>query len=335
MLGPLMLGIAGLELTGEERERLQHPAVGGVILFARNYASPEQVQALCQALRALRQPTLVIAVDQEGGRVQRFQTGLSALPALRRLGEAYSHAPALALEAARQAGWLMAAELLALGVDLSFAPVLDLDYGVSTIIGDRSFGRDAQSVSALGLAWQRGAREAGMVSVGKHFPGHGGVAPDSHTADASDPRALSDLTHTDLLPFRRLIDNGLAGVMMAHVSYPQVDLQPASFSNAWINYLRKTLGFEGAIFSDDLDMAAAAVVGDRTARAQAALAAGCDMAIIGNAGRAADAVLSSVAAARTDQGLRLVRLHGRGTLAWADLSTHPHAQTARALLADL
>ncbi|MBY5268163.1 beta-N-acetylhexosaminidase [Spiribacter salinus] len=335
MLGPLMLGIAGTELLGEERERLCHPAVGGVLLFARNYRDPAQLAGLTEAIRGLRNPPLLIAVDQEGGRVQRFRAGLTELPAAERLARSYASAPSLAQEAAQRAGWLMAMELRALGVDLSFAPVLDLDHGISQVIGDRALGADAQTVATLGLAWQRGAREAGMACVGKHFPGHGGTAPDSHEASARDPRSVTDLEHQDLLPFRRLIDNGLAGVMMAHVAYPAMEDCPAGFSPRWIQYLRETLRFEGSIFSDDLEMAGAAGAGSLQARVQAALQAGCDMAVLGNAAREADAILAEVSGHSSGRGLRLARLHGRGGEPLATLQARADYQAARELLAAL
>ena len=331
MLGPLMLGIEGLELLGEERERLCHPAVGGVLLFARNYHDPAQMLALTTAIKALRRPSLLIAVDQEGGRVQRFQAGLTKLPAARCFGQLATVDLAGAEQAAQQTGWLMAAELRALGIDLSFAPVLDINYGISAVIGDRALSDQADIVARLGLAWQRGTREAGMACVGKHFPGHGGVAPDSHFESASDPRALADLVHTDLLPFRRLIDNQIAGIMMAHLAFPQVDQKPVGFSVVWHNYLRNNLKFEGAIFSDDLQMRSAEVAGDLTARVRAVLAAGGDMAILGNAAREVDTVLDQTQALSAERALRLTRLHGRGGVALDALlasAAHKNAREA-------
>ncbi|MEX0448286.1 beta-N-acetylhexosaminidase [Spiribacter sp. 221] len=335
MLGPLMLGVAGTQLTGEERERLAHPAVGGVLLFARNYEAPGQLLALTRSIRDIRHPPLLIAVDQEGGRVQRFRHGLTALPAAGRLGQAALEAPALAREAARAAGWVMAAELRALGVDFSFAPVLDLDRGISRVIGDRAFSDAPEWVADLALAWQRGVRAAGMVCVGKHFPGHGGTAPDSHEASAVDERALPDLVHTDLLPFRRLMDNGLAAVMMAHVVFPAVDLMPAGFAPSWVRYLRGGLGFEGAIFTDDLEMAAAEVAGGPADRLDAAIAAGCDMAVFGNAGRRADALLDRCHRSDPLSALRLARLHGRGGESLTTLHSSVAYREAREQLAGL
>ncbi len=335
MLGSLMLGLEGTQLLGEERERLQHPAVGGVILFSRNYANPTQLRALTAAIRALRRPPLLIAVDQEGGRVQRFREGFTTLPALGQLGRAWRTAPALALEAAEQTAWLMATELRGCDVDFSFAPVLDIDHGISEVIGDRAFGGSADAVATLALAWQRGAKAGGMISVGKHFPGHGGVAPDSHHMAAVDNRALADLIHADLLPFRRLIDNGLASIMMAHVEYPDVDKKPAGFSSIWVQYLRNQMNFQGAIFSDDLEMAAAAIAGDLANRVNAALTAGCDMAILGNAGRAVDRVLDRLPAIDSRSALRLARLHGRRPSETDPNAIEQRMISAKALLAEL
>ncbi len=335
MLGPLMLGIEGHTLLGEERARLRHPAVGGVLLFTRNYENPQQLAALVAEIRSLRDPALLIAVDQEGGRVQRFREGFTTLPPAQALGRAWESAPALALDAAHQIGWLMARELRAVGVDFSFAPVLDIDRGISKVIGDRAFAAQPETIARLAIAWQRGAREAGMVSIGKHFPGHGGVAPDSHHASATDHRQLADLYHTDLLPFRHLIDNGLAGVMMAHLVFSDVDSKPVGFSDKWISYLRNHLAFSGAVFTDDLDMAAAAAVGDLSQRIRLSLKAGCDMAVVGNAGRAIDSVLDQLPTPDTLSALRLARLHGRNAVTPDDLVDDPRVISARALVADL
>lgn len=335
MLGPLMLGIEGVELLGEERERLRHPAVGGVLLFSRNFNDPDQLTELTASIKNLRHPPLLIAVDQEGGRVQRFRTGLTGLPAPGVIGQAMTTTPALAREAAQSAGWLMAAELRALGVDFSFAPVLDIDRGVSRVIGDRAFSASPGTVAELGLAWQRGVRAAGAICVGKHFPGHGGTAPDSHTHDADDRRPLADLVHEDLLPFRRLIDNGLAAVMMAHVRFPAVDPHPAGFATPWVDYLRKTLGFEGAIVTDDLEMAAAARIGEPLERVRRALAAGCDMAVFGNAGRRIDPILDRLPSPAPLSALRLARLHGRPAVDRQALYESADYRAARDLLAGL
>ncbi len=311
-LGPVMTGIAGPSLTPAERELLAHPAVGGVILFSRNYESPDQLTRLTQAIHALRTPPLLIAVDQEGGPVQRFRDGFTRLPPAARLGRRYDDDPAAARRLAEQCGWLMAAELRAAGVDLSFAPVLDLDYGVSAVIGERAFHRDPEAVADLAAHYIRGMQEAGMAAVGKHFPGHGGVAADSHRALPVDPRPFVDLESADLLPFARLVGHRLAGVMIAHVLYPEVDARPAGFSRRWLHeVLRRRLGFQGAVFSDDLGMGAAAAAGDYPTRARAALAAGCDMILLCNDPDAPAPVLEALSDYRDPAaGLRLAHLHG-------------------------
>jgi beta-N-acetylhexosaminidase len=271
--GPLMIDVAGTVMTAAERARLRHPLVGGVILFARNYADRAQLAALCADIHAARTPRLLIAIDHEGGRVQRCRAGFTRVPAMRRLGEWWDRAPAAATAAARAIGFTLAAELRACGVDLSFTPVLDLDYGVSSVIGDRAFHRDPQAVVQLAGALIDGLHAAGMACCGKHFPGHGHVAADSHLAIPVDERSLDELAD-DLLPYRQL---KLDAVMPAHVIFPQVDSRPAGFSPVWIDRLRREFGHAGVIFSDDLSMEGASVAGDIVGRAQAAWDAGCDM----------------------------------------------------------
>jgi beta-N-acetylhexosaminidase len=276
-LGPLMVDIAGRKLTPEDREVLGHPLIGSVILFTRNYEDPAQLAALVADIRSLRSPPLLVAVDHEGGRVQRFRKGFSVLPAMRRVGLEYDLDPKQGLAMARSLNWLMAAELRAVGIDYSFAPCVDLDYGVSEIIGDRAFHSDAEIVARLALAAVAGMREAGMAATAKHFPGHGAVVADSHLALPVDRRELADLA-ADVLPYRRLIPNELAAVMVAHVLFPAVDSLPASFSRRWVtDFLRGELGFRGVVFADDLTMEGASVVGGIVERAEAALAAGCDV----------------------------------------------------------
>jgi beta-N-acetylhexosaminidase len=312
-LGPVMLDVTGTALTIEDRERLLHPLTGGVILFSRNYESPEQVRALVDEIHGLRTPQLLVAVDHEGGRVQRFRSGFTVLPPMRRLGELYEHQPQRALQLAENVGWVMAAELRAVGVDFSFAPVLDLDHGVSQIIGDRAFHASPDIVAALANAAMRGMQRAGMVAVGKHFPGHGGVAPDSHVAIPVDERSYAEIEAQDLLPFQRMIEHGLPGIMPAHVIYPRVDPQPAGFSSIWLkDILRRRLGFQGVIFSDDLSMEGAKVAGDIVARGRLALDAGCDMVLVCNDPAAASRLLEGLGSHDDPQShLRLVRLHGR------------------------
>lgn len=312
MLGPVMVGIEGTTLDAGARELLAHPLAGGVILFRRNYESPAQLAALVREIRGLRHPPLLVAVDQEGGRVQRFREGLTRLPPPAAIGALHRVDPRQGLGAAERIAWLMAAELRTLGVDLSFAPVLDLDRGRAAVIGDRAFGGDPEAVAVLGRAWMRGAHAAGMAAVGKHFPGHGGVSGDSHLALPEDPRPLAELALEDLMPFERLVRAGLPGVMAAHVLYSAVDPRPATFSRRWIGgVLRGELGFQGAVFSDDLGMRAAEIAGAPPERAQAALAAGCDMVLACTPGLAG-AVLEGLAWDPDPvAGLRLARLHAR------------------------
>jgi beta-N-acetylhexosaminidase len=278
-LGPLMIDIAGLELSLLDHERLVHPLVGGVILFARNYRDPQQLTALCAAIHGLRAPALPIAIDHEGGRVQRCRAGFTQVPAMRRLGELWDRDAAAAREAAADIGYLLAAELRACGVDFSFTPVLDLDWGPSGVIGDRAFHRNPVAVTELAGALIDGLRDAGMGCCGKHFPGHGWVAADSHLAIPVDERSLAEMT-PDLEPYRHL---KLDAVMPAHVIYPQVDARPAGFSPVWIDMLRKEFAFDGVIFSDDLSMEGASVAGGMIQRAEAAWTAGCDVLLVCNA----------------------------------------------------
>ena len=279
--GPVMLDVAAYEVTAEEREILQHPLVGGVILFARNYAEPAQLRALTAAIRAAR-PEVLISVDHEGGRVQRFRNGFTRLPAMRRFGAAWEADADAAKAGARHAGFVLAAELRAHGVDLSYAPVLDLDYGVSSVIGDRAFHRDPQVATELARAVVAGLGDAGMRAVGKHFPGHGAVEADSHVAIPVDSRVFDAVWAEDIQPFRRLAGE-LGGVMPAHVIFENIDPRPAGFSPFWLQQvLRGKLGFQGVVFSDDLTMEGASVAGDIVARAEAAHGAGCDMVLVCN-----------------------------------------------------
>ena len=321
-LGPLMVDLEGCTLQPQEREMLAHPLVGSVILFARNYADPEQLAALVADIHAVRSPALIVGVDHEGGRVQRFREGFSRLPSARRIGHEYdaNHRAGLAL--AREMGWLMAAELRAYGVDLSFAPCVDLDYGVSEVIGDRAFHARAQAVGELGVAYLHGMRDAGMVATAKHFPGHGAVVADSHHDLPVDRRDFVDM-EPDLAPYRVLIANGLAGIMVAHVLYPAIDDVPASASTRWIRgYLRDELHFQGVVFADDLSMAGAAAVGGIVERAERALAAGCDVLPVCNHRPSVEALLDGLKVAPdAAAALRRVRLRGKPA---------PDAQTLRA-----
>lgn len=312
-LGPLMVDLLGFEISEEEREILQHPLVGGVILFSRNYQSPQQIAALTASIRALRDPHLIISVDHEGGRVQRFRDGFTRLPPVGELGHHYMQHPKQTLARAEITGWLMAAELRAVGVDFSFAPVLDLDYGVSEIIGDRAFHRDPEAVTEIARAYIHGMRRAWMPAVGKHFPGHGAVEVDSHLGLPIDKRYFEDMWQADMLPFSRLCQKELAGIMPAHIVYQQSDELPAGFSPFWIKeILRDRLGFQGAILSDDLSMEGAAVIGDSLARAEAALTAGCDMVLLCNNPASVVQVIDGLQGFEDPvRHMRLIRLHGR------------------------
>jgi beta-N-acetylhexosaminidase len=282
-----MLDVEGLTLAQHEQEKINHPNTGAVILFSRNFQSPEQVTELIKSIRAARNGAILIAVDQEGGRVQRFQNGFTRLPP----ASSYAQTP----ELAESAGWLMAAELLAVGVDFSFAPVLDIDCGISQIIGDRSFSSNPELAARLAGLFRKGMNEAGMAATGKHFPGHGAVALDSHLTLPMDERDLASILAKDLLPFKQLIKEGLEGIMPAHVVYPKIDPNPAGFSPFWIQQiLRQELNFRGAVFSDDLSMAGAASAGDFPERVRLAQQAGCDMLLVCNNPLAAELVLDTL-----------------------------------------
>lgn len=282
--GPVMLDVAGTELTADEIEVLRHPLVGGVILFSRNFESPEQLEALTRSIHAARRPPLLITVDHEGGRVQRFRSGFTRLPPMRALGRLWDENHATALDVARATGFVLAAELRAQGVDLSFTPVLDLDFGSSTVIGDRAFHRDGEATAALAQALLVGLNEGGMGAVGKHFPGHGQVCADSHVVVPVDERDFDAIWNDDMLPYRHRLGRQLSGIMPAHVIYPKVDPNPAGFSKFWLqDVLRTRLAFRGVIFSDDLSMEGAAVAGGIVDRAEAATQAGCDAVLVCNA----------------------------------------------------
>ncbi|BAP46175.1 beta-hexosaminidase [Pseudomonas sp. StFLB209] len=300
-----MVDVAGTWLTAEDRHLLRQPQIGGLIVFARNIEHPRQVRELSASIRAVR-PDLLLAVDQEGGRVQRLRQGFVRLPAMRAIS-ACPDAEALAAHC----GWLMATEVLAVGLDLSFAPVLDLDHERSAVVGTRSFEGDPERAAQLAGAFIRGMNEAGMAATGKHFPGHGWAEADSHVAIPNDERSLDSIRAQDLVPFARLSQK-LAAVMPAHVIYPQVDNQPAGFSRRWLqDILRGELGFDGVIFSDDLSMAGAHVVGDAASRIEAALSAGCDMGLVCNDRASAELALSAAQRLKVKPSPRLARMRGQ------------------------
>jgi len=290
-----MVDVAGHELTAEEREFLQHPLIGGVILFTRNFADRHQVSELVRQIKSVRDSGLLIAVDQEGGRVQRFREGFTELPPLQRIGRLYDTEPEQARHLASLHGWLMASEILDLGIDISFAPVVDLHYGLSEVIGDRALHERPDVVGSLALAYMQGMHRAGMAATAKHFPGHGGVTIDSHLALPEDNRPYSDLT-ADLMPYQTLFDYGLEAVMVAHIRYTEIDSEIASLSPFWLqNQLREHFGFQGAIFSDDLNMGGAEEAGSVQDRTRTALTAGADMALICNNPEAARATVNELA----------------------------------------
>jgi len=294
-IGPCMLDIAGSTLTAEDEARLRHGLVGGVILFARNYESPRQLTQLIASIHALRIPPLLIAVDHEGGRVQRFVDGFTRIPAMRELGNIWDENPRRAKHLAQQVGYVLAAELRACGVDFSFTPVLDIDFGISKVIGDRAFHSEPQAISELAHSLLLGLRQGGMSTVGKHFPGHGYVHADSHLEIPIDERSYTDIELCDLIPFRQMVNYGLTAVMPAHVIYSKVDTYPAGFSKIWLkDILRGELDFNGCIFSDDLSMEAATVAGGILQRAEAALRAGCDMVLVCNQPSLADELLAGL-----------------------------------------
>ncbi|MDO5057098.1 MAG: beta-N-acetylhexosaminidase [Lautropia sp.] len=314
--GPVIVDVEGHRLSRAERKRLQHPLVGGVILFARNYQSPRQLRALTDEIHAVRHPRLLVAADHEGGRVQRFREGFTAIPAMRTLGELWDTDVLGACRRATEIGQQMGRELRDAGVDLSFAPVLDLDWGRSGVIGNRALHHDARVVAMLARCVTHGLLLAGMANCGKHFPGHGFADADSHVAMPVDGRSLDEILADDAAPYQWL-GTALTAVMPAHVVYPQVDRKPAGFSRRWLQtILRRRLGFDGLIFSDDLTMEAATVAGSITARATAALKAGCDMVLVCNRPDLADELLASLQAPPNPQlQRRLAALHPRDPVA--------------------
>lgn len=333
-LGQLMVGVEGFALTDEERAVLRHPQIGGVILFKRNFDNIAQISELAAEIHALRSPPLLVGVDQEGGRVQRFQGDFSRLPPAAVVGQAYDRDASRGEALAEDLGWLMAAELRAVGVDLSFAPVLDLNRGRSTVIGDRALHAAPDGVARLGRAWVRGMKAAGMAATGKHFPGHGAVEEDSHLRLPVDRRRRADILTEDVHPFASLIRADLPAIMMAHVVYSDVDDRPASFSKPWIGgVLRRDLGFQGVVFGDDLGMEGAAGLGDFGDRAEAGLEAGCDMVMLCNHPEAVPGVLERLGARpHPVASMRLARLHGHPAPDWTHLRASGRWSSVRAAL---
>ncbi len=332
----LVIGVAGTELNAQERDWLQHNACAGVILFARNFVSRAQVAELSAAIRDAAPRPQLVCVDQEGGRVQRFRDGYSALPPLEGLGRLYGSDPAAALDLAQEHAWLMASEIRATGVDLSFAPVIDLGRG-NRAIGDRAFSADPQVVAEFTRAYVRGMHAAGMGATLKHFPGHGSVLEDTHFDEAIDPRSLDEIRAQDLLPFVAGIDAGADAVMMAHVIYPQVAPEPAGYSPRWINQILRGddahggLGFRGVVFSDDIGMAAAFSAGGIKSRIDAHLDAGCDVVLVCHPELVSES-LAAVAGRRLNT-MALIGLLGRGAMGWDGLLAETRHGEAQARLA--
>ena len=332
--GVLMLDLQGLVLSDEERVLLTHPQVGGVILFSRNIRDVAQVQALVKQIRGCR-TQLLLAVDQEGGRVQRLREGFTRLPPMLRFGQMWQHDRQAAKALARDCGWLMAAEVRACDIDFSFAPVLDLHTGVSEVIGDRAFAADKETLIRLATEFMLGMHEAGMATTGKHFPGHGSVAADSHHALPLDTRPVQTIREQDMQPFARCMPV-MDAVMPAHVIYQQADADCAGFSQYWLQrVLREELGFKGVIFSDDLVMAAAAVAGDMDGRVKKSLAAGCDMLLVCNDRSAVLQALATLEKMNIEPNARLLRMQGKQGADFAALTATPRWQHTRERLAQL
>lgn len=323
-LGPVMIDVDGFELSDDDRILLKNPLVGGVILFTRNFDTPQQVQQLIEEVKSLRDPQLLIAIDHEGGRVQRFKEPFTIIPALNTLGVKYDKDPDIALEHAELFGWLTSIELLSFNIDFSFTPVLDVDYGLSDVIGNRAFHQNPNVIAKLAAAYIDGMHRAGMSSTGKHFPGHGGVTEDSHTDVPIDNRTLDVLFKSDIIPFEKLVPNHLDGIMPAHIIYEKINDAPAGFSPFWLKeILRTQLKFDGVVFSDDLDMKGASCISDSYAeRAKAALEAGCDMVLVCNNRSGAAEVLDELTYTVTNEShLHLLKMRRKNvtTHNWDDL----------------
>ena len=336
-LGPVMMDLEGTSISRTEQDLLENPLIGGGILFTRNFESIAQITELVKSIHAVRAPHLLVAVDHEGGRVQRFHEGFTRLPPANVFGRMYRHDPDKARKYADQAGWLLAAELRSIGVDFSFTPVLDLAHGVSGVIGDRAYHARPDVVATLAYATMHGMLRAGMHAVGKHFPGHGGVAEDSHLALPVDHREMSALLKEDIVPFAKMISNGLSGIMPAHVIYDKVDDKPAGYSKIWLqDILRKKLNFQGVIFSDDLSMEAAGVAGGYGSRAQKALQAGCDMVLVCNHPEAIGEVVEQLQGYNNPTSqMRLIRMHGKRDVSYTELRNSYEWKQVSAMIAEL
>lgn len=331
MIGFVMLDVAGLSLDAEDIELLSNPKVGGLILFARNFSSTDQLAQLTDSIKAVS-PTIIIAVDHEGGRVQRFHEGFSTVPAMRNLGLLYAKNQHQALTTAEHIGWLIGAELLSYKIDISFTPVLDIDHDISQVIGDRAFSSQPQVIVDVANALIRGMHNAGMAATGKHFPGHGGVGIDSHIGIPRDSRSLMELESSDLIPFK-LLTNSLDAVMPAHVIYSEIDENPAGFSRFWLTeILRNKLGFKGAILSDDLSMEGASIGGSYIQRAELALSAGCDMVLACNNRKGAIGIVDNVDFNSTESSMRLNKLRGAKNYCRNNLHLTPSWQKAHKAL---
>jgi len=298
-IGSLIIDLDAKKITPEEQELLAHPLVGGVIFFARNFESGAQLKALCDSIRTARQTPLLLMVDQEGGRVQRFKTDFSSIPPMASFGAEYDSDPASAERHARECGHLLASELLSFGIHLNLGPVLDLNKGLSSVIGDRAFHENPHIAARLACVLMQGMKSAGMAAVGKHFPGHGSIQADTHLESVSDIRSLQEVEQTDLIPFYESIRAGIPAIMSSHLKFPQVDPLPVTYSNRWLNeVLRERLGFEGTVFSDDLNMKAAAISSSYADRVQAAAEAGCDFMLLCNNRKGVIEVLDKLDAAQ-------------------------------------
>lgn len=317
--GPILIGLPGTRLDDRSTRQLLHPAVGGVVLFTRNFSSREQLTELVSDLRNIRDPRLLICIDQEGGRVQRLKEGFTLLPPLGILGQLYDSDSVKALDMAYRHGRVMATEMLDIGIDLSFAPVLDLDRG-SCVIGDRSFSSSPEVVEVLGRAYLAGMHDSGMKTTGKHFPGHGSIVADSHVDDVIDSRSLDEINESDLEPFQQLASE-LDALMIAHVIYPEVDALPAGYSTIWLqDILREELGYRGTVFSDDLGMHAAKSVGSLKDRTLLCLGAGCDLVLVCHP-EDVEALLPELSGWSGDAGPAIERLYGKATVSQAELSS--------------